>query len=61
MDHRRGAEIAAALEELLPAELRGLLAPIEVATTARRIERLIEAGVFPQPDPRRPALPWPPV
>jgi uncharacterized repeat protein (TIGR03843 family) len=41
--------------------LRRLLAPIEVAATARRIDRLLETGVFPQPDPRRPALPWPPV
>ena len=42
-------------------ELRTLLDPIEVAATARRLDRLIDAGVFPQPDPRRPALPWPPV
>ncbi len=53
--------LRACLDDELGDELRGLLAPIEVATTARRIERLIEAGVFPQPDPRRPALPWPPV
>jgi hypothetical protein len=45
----------------LGAVLRGLLDPIEVTATARRIDRLLEAGVFPQPDPRRPALPWPPV
>jgi uncharacterized repeat protein (TIGR03843 family) len=45
----------------LGAVLRGLLHPIEVSATARRIDRLLEAGVFPQPDPRRPALPWPPV
>ena len=25
------------------------------------LDRLLEAGVFPQPDPRWPALPWPPV
>jgi uncharacterized repeat protein (TIGR03843 family) len=53
--------LRACLDDELGDALRGLLAPIEVATTARRIERLVEAGVFPQPDPRRPALPWPPV
>jgi uncharacterized repeat protein (TIGR03843 family) len=49
------------LDGSLGAELRELLDPIEVAATARRIDRLLEAGVFPQPDPRWPALPWPPV
>ncbi|HEX5826915.1 MAG TPA: SCO1664 family protein [Candidatus Limnocylindrales bacterium] len=38
-----------------------LLDPIEVRATARRLEALLGAGLFPQPDPRRPALPWPPV
>ncbi len=42
-------------------ELRRLLDPIEVAATCRRIDRLLSTGSFPQPDPRRPALPWPPV
>ncbi len=42
-------------------ELRTLLDPIEVAATIRRIDRLLDAGAFPQPDPRWPALPWPPV
>jgi hypothetical protein len=27
----------------------------------RRLDDLLTAGVFPQPDPHRPALPWPPV
>jgi uncharacterized repeat protein (TIGR03843 family) len=49
------------LEGELGSALRDLLDPIEVAATARRIDRLLEAGVFPHPDPRRPALPWPPV
>ena len=56
---RAGLESAA--DGGLGAALRGLLDPIEVTATARRIDRLLEAGVFPQPDPRRPALPWPPV
>ena len=53
--------LRAGIDGTLGDELRGLLDPIEVAATARRIDRLLEAGVFPQPDPRRPALPWPPV
>jgi uncharacterized repeat protein (TIGR03843 family) len=53
--------LRAGLDGSLGDDLRELLDPIEVAATARRIDRLLEAGVFPQPDPRRPALPWPPV
>jgi hypothetical protein len=49
------------LDDDLGVRLRRLLAPIEVSATIRRVDRLIETGVFPQPDPRRPALPWPPV
>ena len=40
--------------------LRELLAAEEVETTARRIRRLLGRGTFPQPDPDRPAIPWPP-
>jgi uncharacterized repeat protein (TIGR03843 family) len=54
-------ELRAGLEGPLGDELLGLLDPIEVSATARRIDALVEARVFPQPDPRRPALPWPPV
>ena len=53
--------LRACLDDDLGVRLRRLLAPIEVSATIRRIDRLIETGVFPQPDPRRPALPWPPV
>lgn len=53
--------LRAGLDGVLGDELRGLLDRIEVAATARRIDGLLEAGVFPYPDPRRPALPWPPV
>ena len=53
--------VRGALDGALGRELRALLHPVEVAATARRIDRLLAAGVFPQPDPRRPALPWPPV
>ncbi|MEI7742960.1 MAG: SCO1664 family protein [Chloroflexota bacterium] len=55
------ASLRAGLDGALGAALRALLDPIEVAATGRRIDRLLEAGVFPQPDPRRPAMPWPPV
>ena len=53
--------LRAGLDEELGFRLRGLLDPIEVRATARRLDALLAAGVFPQPDPRRPALPWPPV
>lgn len=51
----------AGIDGALGDALRTLLDPIEVAATARRIDRLLTTGVFPHPDPRRPALPWPPV
>jgi uncharacterized repeat protein (TIGR03843 family) len=53
--------LRAGLDGTLGATLHELLDPIEVRATGRRIDRLVEAGSFPQPDPRRPALPWPPV
>ncbi|HKF85903.1 MAG TPA: SCO1664 family protein [Candidatus Limnocylindrales bacterium] len=53
--------LRAAIDGSLGTTLHELLDPIEVRATARRIDRLLEAGTFPQPDPRRPALPWPPV
>jgi hypothetical protein len=45
----------------LAAELAPLLNRIELNATRRRLDRLIETGLFPQPDPRWPAIPWPPV
>lgn len=53
--------LRAGLDGTLGRDLRELLDPIEVTATRRRIDRLLESGCFPQPDPRRPALPWPPV
>jgi len=53
--------LRAGLDEALGDDLRGILDPIEVAATARRLAGLLAAGVFPQPDPRWPAMPWPPV
>lgn len=49
------------LDGALGVELLGLLDRIEVAATVRRVDRLILGRVFPHPDPRWPALPWPPV
>jgi uncharacterized repeat protein (TIGR03843 family) len=40
--------------------LAGLLAPVEVAATVRRVDRLLESGRFPLPSPNWPAIPWPP-
>ena len=53
--------LRAGLDGSLASALGALLDPIEVRATARRIDRLLDSGTFPQPDPRRPALPWPPV
>ena len=41
-------------------ELCELISSQEVAATARRIRRLLSRRTFPQPDPDRPAIPWPP-
>jgi hypothetical protein len=49
------------LDGALGEELLALLDPVEVAATVRRVDRLLAAGTFPHPDPRRPPLPWPPV
>ena len=54
-------ELRSGLDARLGDDLLRLLDPIEVRATARRIDRLLETGRFPQPDPHRPALPWPPV
>jgi hypothetical protein len=40
--------------------LRGLLYAPEVDATAARVDRLLETGVFPSPNPNWPAIPWPP-
>lgn len=53
--------LRAGLDGALGGTLHELLDPIEVRATVRRVDGLIESGVFPQPDPRWPALPWPPV
>jgi uncharacterized repeat protein (TIGR03843 family) len=40
--------------------LREVLSSREVSATVRRLDRLLRTGTFPQPDPDRPAIPWPP-
>lgn len=61
-----GAELAVVrrvaldLEGDLGAALGELLTRREVRATVRRTAALIESGRFPEPDPSRPALPWPP-
>jgi len=52
--------LRAALDARLGRRLAGLLAPVEVEATRQRLDELISAGRFPQPDPERPAIPWPP-
>ena len=48
------------LDGQLGAALSQLLSAREVRATQRRAEQLLSEGRFPQPDPFRPAIPWPP-
>lgn len=52
--------VAAALDGALRDQLAEVLSPAEVRATRERAERLLEMGHLPQPDPSRPAIPWPP-
>jgi uncharacterized repeat protein (TIGR03843 family) len=52
--------VRGALDGDLGAGLHGLLAPVEVAATIRRADRLLETRRFPRPSPTWPAVPWPP-
>jgi uncharacterized repeat protein (TIGR03843 family) len=47
-------------EGRLADELSGLLAPAEVRRTRERIDALLRAGRFPEPDVYGPVIPWPP-
>jgi hypothetical protein len=49
-----------ALDEQLGTDMATLLAADEVEAIADRVEGLLATGRFPQPDPDRPAIPWPP-
>lgn len=52
--------VRAALDGSLGAELATLLTRAELTATKRRTDALLSTGRFPRPDPRRPAIPWPP-
>ncbi len=52
--------VRAALDGELGRALRGLLSRAEVRATIARVERLLADGTFPFPNPRWPAVPWPP-
>ena len=41
--------------------IKGLLTPAEVDAVSQRIARLLSTGVFPGPNGRGPAVPWPPL
>ncbi|HUP83925.1 MAG TPA: SCO1664 family protein [Candidatus Limnocylindria bacterium] len=52
--------VAAGLEGDLGRALGELLTRDEVRATQDRVAALLRSGRFPEPDPSRPALPWPP-
>lgn len=52
--------LVAALDGGLGAALGELLTRSEVRATSQRVAALLDDGHFPQPDPARPAVPWPP-
>jgi uncharacterized repeat protein (TIGR03843 family) len=52
--------VCSGIDGQLGAALRELLSVREVRATQRRAEELLREGRFPQPDPFRPAIPWPP-
>ncbi|CAN5641890.1 SCO1664 family protein [soil metagenome] len=53
-------QVRAGIDGSLGGQLRELLSRREVEATARRADDLLRERVFPQPDPSRPAVPWPP-
>ena len=53
-------DLGPALSGALGRRLGELLAIEEVAATRARVAGLMRSGRFPQPDPYRPAVPWPP-
>ncbi|MCA9871417.1 MAG: phosphatidylinositol kinase, partial [Anaerolineae bacterium] len=48
-----------AADDPVAAELNETLSAAEVRAMARRTERLLAAGQFPEPDPHRRCYPWP--
>ncbi len=56
----RIVRVREALGSELGAGLADLLSDREIEATIGRAQSLIDSCVFPQPDPTRPAVPWPP-
>lgn len=52
--------VRTALDGDLEVALRELLSEREIRETLRRTQALIDTCSFPEPDPTRPAVPWPP-
>ena len=52
--------LRAQLDGSLCDALERLIAPAELRALTARVDRLIRTKVFPQPDPYRMAVPWPP-
>ncbi len=52
--------LRAKLDGPLCEALRRLIAPVEIRALNARVDRLLRTKVFPQPDPYRMAVPWPP-
>jgi len=53
------AELRQRLDADLGERLSDLLTGAEIAATRRRLDRLVRAGIFPQPGPGWPSIPWP--
>jgi hypothetical protein len=51
--------VRAGLDGSLGTQLAELLSPAEVDAAVARVGELLASGVFPQPNPNWPALPWP--
>lgn len=52
--------VRAGLDTDLGAGLAELLSPREIEATRHRADALLDAGAFPEPDPWRHVIPWPP-
>lgn len=52
--------VCESLDDALGGALGELLAADEVEATARRAKELVAGGLYPEPSPLRPAVPWPP-
>ena len=48
------------LDGVLGDQLRDLLSEREIQATIKRAQALLDSCSFPEPDPTRPAVPWPP-